>query len=108
MAPLGLPRSVVKYGGSTMWALMIYWLVTTLLSAMRVATATMIAGAIATAVEFFKLYRSPWMDAFRDTLAGALLLGRYFAARDILAYWLAIVLGAFLDWRIWRGSVIKS
>jgi glycerol uptake facilitator-like aquaporin len=91
-----------------MWALMIYWLVTTLLSAMRVATAAMVAGAIATAVEFLKLYRSPWMDAFRGTLAGALLLGRYFSWKDIIAYWIAIVLGAFLDWRIWRRSVIKT
>jgi len=103
MAPLGLPGSVVKYGGSTMWALMIYWLVTTLLSAMRVSTAAMIAGAIATAVEFFKLYRSPEVDAFRTTLGGTLLLGRYFSWKDVIAYWLAIFLGAFLDWRI-RGE----
>ena len=30
-APLGLPQFVVKYGGSTLWALMVYWIVSALL-----------------------------------------------------------------------------
>ena len=30
-APLGLPSVVVKYGGSTLWALMVYWTVSPLL-----------------------------------------------------------------------------
>ena len=97
MAPLGLPRFVVKYGGSTMWALLIYWLVTTLLPPFRIFYATLLAGAVATAVEFFKLYRSPAVDAFRGTLAGILLLGRYFSRKDILAYWVAITIGALAD-----------
>ncbi|HEY5056390.1 MAG TPA: DUF2809 domain-containing protein [Acidobacteriaceae bacterium] len=97
MAPLGLPGPVVKYGGSTMWALMIYWLVTTLLPAVRISTAAMAAGVLAMAVEFFKLYRSPGVDAFRTTLAGTLLLGRYFSFKDIVAYWIAIAAGALAD-----------
>ena len=55
------------------------------------------AGAIATAVEFFKLHHSPAMDAFRLTVPGILLLGRIFSAWDILAYWLAIAIGACID-----------
>jgi len=102
MAPLGLPQFVVKYGGSTMWALMIYWLATTLLPAVRIPTAALAAGMIAMAVEFFKLYRSPGVDAFRATLAGTLLLGRYFSFKDIVAYWIAIAAGAVADARL-RG-----
>ena len=97
MAPLGLPRSVVKYGGSIMWALMIYWIVTTLLGSVRISSAALLAGMIATSVEFFKLYRSPAVDTFRMTLAGTLLLGRYFSIEDILAYWIAIAAGALID-----------
>ena len=97
MAPLGLPRFIVKYGGSAMWALMIYWLVTTLLPSIRIFYAALLAGCIATGVEFFKLYHSPNMDAFRGTLAGMLLLGRYFSIRDIVAYWIAIVAGGLVD-----------
>jgi uncharacterized protein DUF2809 len=103
MAPLGMPLFVVKYGGSTMWALMIYWLLTTLLPAMRITTAALAAGVIAIAVEFFKLYRSPGVDAFRATLAGTLLLGRYFSFKDIVAYSIAIVAGALADSRMRRS-----
>jgi hypothetical protein len=95
--PLGLPQGVVKYGGSTMWALMIYWIVSTLLARGRLPVVALIAGAIATAVEFFKLYRSPCMDAFRLTLPGILVLGRYFSVWDIVAYWVAIAIGARVD-----------
>ena len=86
LAPLGLPAFVVKYAGSTLWALMIYWIASTLLSTWRLALVALIAGSIATAVEFFKLYHSPGMDAFRLTLPGMLLLGRYFSVWDIVAY----------------------
>jgi len=99
-APLGLPGSIVKYGGSALWALTIYWVVSTLLSRWRLLSLVLISGSLATAVECFKLYRSPGMDAFRRTLPGVLLLGRYFSARDIAAYWIAIGLGAWVDARL--------
>jgi hypothetical protein len=60
----------------------------------------LVAGAVATGVEFFKLYHSPAMDAFRMTLPGMILLGRYFSVRDIVAYWVAIGLAAWVDGRI--------
>jgi hypothetical protein len=96
-APLGLSPFIVKYGGSTLWALMLYWIVSTLLPAWRPSRAALVAGLIATAVELFKLYDSPGVDAFRHTLPGILLLGRFFSVWDIVAYWLAIVGGAFFD-----------
>jgi len=100
MAPLGLPAVVVKYGGSMLWAVMIYWVVSTALARWRLPVVGLIAGAIATAVEFFKLYHSPGLDAFRLTLTGMIVLGRYFSVRDIVAYWVAIGLAAWIDERI--------
>jgi len=96
-APLGLSVVVVKYGGSMLWAGMIYWIVSAALSQWSLPAVVMISGAIATAVEFFKLYSSPAMDAFRLTLPGVILLGRVFSVRDIVAYWVAIGLAAWLD-----------
>lgn len=96
-APLGLPPFVVKYGGSTLWALMVYWIVSALLPSWRLFAIALLAGVIATAVEFVKLYHSPALDAFRLTLPGILLLGRFFSVWDIVAYWIAIAVGAFLD-----------
>lgn len=112
-APLGLPLVVVKYGGSTLWALMVYWIVSTLLPSWRLPAVALLTGVLATAVEFVKLYHSPGLDTFRLTLPGVLLLGRVFSGWDIAAYWLSIATGAFLDQRIrrhplWRWNCGRS
>lgn len=99
-APLGLPSFIVKYGGSTLWALMIYWIVSALLPSWRLLKVALLTGAFTAAIEFFKLYHSPTLDAFRLTLPGVLLLGRSFSVWDIIAYWLAISIGVFSDKRI--------
>lgn len=96
-APLGLPAPVVKYGGSTMWALMIYWVLALVAGGWGPGRLLVAAGVVATAVEFLKLYRTPWLDAFRMTLPGILLLGKYFSVWDLVAYWVAITAGAALD-----------
>jgi len=98
--PLGLPALIVKYGGSMLWALMIYWIVSALLPSLRLLIVALISAALTTAVEFFKLHHSPAIDAFRLTIPGILLLGRVFSAWDILAYWLAILIGLLIDHRI--------
>ena len=99
-APLGLPSFVVKYGGSTMWALLVYWVLVFLWPRGRVGWVALAAGVVATLVELQRLYHSPELDAFRHSLAGILLLGNFFSVRDIVAYWLAIAVGAAVD-RVW-------
>ena len=94
---VGLPFAVVKYGGSLLWALMIYWIVSTLRPRWPIPQGALAAGAVATAVEVFKLYHQPWLDAFRLTLPGALLLGRVFSVWDLVAYACAITGGAVAD-----------
>jgi hypothetical protein len=102
-APMGLPAGVAKYGGSMLWASMIYWIISSLAGSWRLPPVALLAGILATAVEFFKLYHSPGLDAFRLTLPGILLLGRFFSVWDILAYWTGIAAAAVLDARL-RGA----
>jgi len=87
---IDLPFIVVKYGGSLLWASMVYFLlafaVGGLSARIRPAGIAIIAFAIAICVELFRLYHSPWLDAFRLTTAGALLLGRVFSLWNIVAY----------------------
>lgn len=100
--PLGLPAFVVKYGGSLLWATMVFLLVGVLrprLSRMQIAAITV---AIAVVVEFSRLVHTPWLDAFRLTTAGALLLGRIFSLWNLLAYLIGIVAGIWLDSRVAR------
>ena len=56
-----------------------------------------VAAAIAIVVEFFRLLHTPWLDAFRLTTAGALLLGRIFSLWNLAAYVVGIGLGVWID-----------
>jgi hypothetical protein len=95
--PLGLPAGVVKYAGSTLWGAMVYGLVACLRPAMPVGRLALIALGVSAAVEFFRLVQTPWLDAFRLTLAGQLLLGRVFSLWNMLAYAVGIAVAAALD-----------
>lgn len=97
MGPLTVPWSVRKYGGSAGWAAAIFWLVRLLAPRLRTRSAALITSLIAIAIECFKLVRIPVVDAFRSTLAGKLLLGRWFAWKDIAAYLIAITFCALVD-----------
>lgn len=105
---LGLPPVIVKFGGSALWAVMIYWIVATLLPSARWSRWVVWSGVTATAVELIKLYHVRWLDSFRITLPGALLLGRYFSAWDIVVYWAAIVLVASMDHRLTNCTSNRS
>lgn len=96
-APLGLPFLIVKYGGSFLWAAMIYWCVAFLCARQPPSVLAVIAAVCTTAIEFIKRIQSPDLDAFRDTLAGKVLLGRYFSYRDIAVYWAAILCCMWID-----------
>jgi hypothetical protein len=76
---------------------MVFFLVA--ISAPRLSrwTVALISAVIAVCVELFRLAHAPWLDEFRLTLTGALLLGRIFSTWDILAYGIGIVLAAGLD-----------
>ena len=103
LVPAGLPFWVVKYGGSLLWAVMVYLLLAALLPHWRPARVGLFAGGVAAVVELSRLYHLPELDAFRLTLAGKLLLGRVFSPWHIAIYWAAIALAALIDGRM-RGT----
>jgi hypothetical protein len=76
---------------------MVFLLVAVAASRLSRTCIAAIAAAIAIAVELFRLVHLPWLDAFRLTLPGALLLGRIFSVWNILAYGVGIVIGALLE-----------
>jgi hypothetical protein len=95
--PLGLPAFVVKYGGSLLWATMVFVLAGVLLPLISRSQLAAIAMAIAVVVELSRLIHTPWLDAFRLTTAGALLLGRIFSLWNVAAYAIGILLGLWID-----------
>jgi hypothetical protein len=107
LAPLGLPIFWLRYGGGALWGAMVFCLVAAGRPQRfgRVACLT-VASAIAIGAEAFRLYHAPALDAFRETLAGALLLGRIFSPANVVAYELGVVLAATALWDrlglLWR------
>jgi Protein of unknown function (DUF2809) len=93
----GLPGLFVKYGGSVLWATMLFFLVAITASNLPRRHIAPISAVIAIGVELFRLVHFPWLDSFRLTLAGALLLGRIFSPWDLLAYGVGIISGTLLD-----------
>lgn len=97
---LGLPAFVVKYGGSALWGTMVFLLVAMAASTLSRPRIALIAAVIAIGVELFRLVHFPWLDAFRLTLPGALLLGRIFSVWNMVAYGVGIAIGMWLDRRV--------
>lgn len=104
---LGWPAIVVKYGGSMLWGAMVFFLVAIAAPRRPRRYVALISAVIAVCVELFRLVHAPWLDDFRLTLAGALLLGRIFSAWDIPAYAAGIGLGMGLD-RLVAKALIKE
>jgi hypothetical protein len=102
MVPFGLSPFLFKYGGSVLWAVALYWLIAACLPRWSSGALASIAAVLAAGLEFSRLWHTPAMDAFRITLAGRVLLGRYFSFKNIAAYWLAIGLAA-----LWDGWVLR-
>jgi hypothetical protein len=94
---LGLSFVVVKYGGSALWGALVYLLLGVLLYRSGQASIVACAFVIAACVELLRLYHSPWLDSFRLTTVGALLLGRVFSLWNILAYFSGIGFAALLE-----------
>jgi hypothetical protein len=95
--PLHLPWFLYKYLGSLLWAAALYWFLATLLPKLRPIAIATLAILIATLLELTRLIPVAPIDAFRQTLPGQILLGRYFSLKNIAAYLLAIALTATLD-----------
>src|SRR5580698_8209865 len=95
--PLHLPWFLYKYLGSTLWAAALYCFLATLLPKLRPLSIATLAITIATIVELSRLIPIAPIDAFRQTFAGQILLGRYFSIKNIAAYILAISVTATFD-----------
>ena len=95
--PLSLPATIVKHGGSVLWASMIYWIVSTLRPGWTPRRSGIAAAVVTTLTEVSQRYHLPALDAVRRTNVGALLLGRVFSLRDVLTYAVTVGVAVAID-----------
>lgn len=94
---LPLSSFLVKYGGDSLWALVVFLGFGFIFR--RSSTVRIALGAVgfAWSVEFSQLYHAPWIDLIRSTRLGLLVLGTSFNGPDLIAYVVGIALGAFTE-----------
>ena len=99
-----LPEFIGEYAGDTLWALMLFLLVSTLLAGRTVISRATISLVLAFVVEISQLYHAPWIDSIRHTTLGGLVLGFGFLWTDLVCYTVGIVIGAGAEYGIRRDS----
>lgn len=95
-----LPAFLAEYAGDTLWALMVFLLVSTLLAGRPILVRAAISLGLAFLVEVSQLYHSPWIDAIRQTTLGGLVLGFSFLWTDLVCYSVGVMIGAIAEWAI--------
>ncbi len=86
-----------KYGGDTLWALLMFLGFRCVLIRASILRVTLISLAFCFAVEFSQLYHAPWIDSVRNTRLGALTLGSTFNAPDLIAYAVGVAFGIVVE-----------
>lgn len=105
-ANIGLPPWFAKYAGSILWGAMIYFVLASVLPGWSWRQRAVVAVVVTAAVEFSQLLHTEWLDAFRRTAIGVLLLGRYFSFADIACYWVGIAASVAVErWMLGRRGI---
>jgi len=99
---LVVPAGIAKYAGSIIWGGMVYGLWSAIRPQQALRDRAAVSTVIAAAVEFSQLLHTPWLDSFRRTTVGVLLIGRFFSWWDILSYAVGIIICAAVEWTIER------
>ena len=73
------PGFVARHSADTLWALMVFLGLGLLFPTLSTASIACVVLVFAFGVEGSQLYHAPWIDAFRDTLVGALTIGSHFS-----------------------------
>ena len=92
-----LPVFIAEYAGDTLWAIMVFFGISTVVPNARVSHRGMVSLAFAYGIEFSQLFHTPWIDAIRQTTLGGLVLGSGFLWTDIVCYTAGVTIGAVVD-----------
>lgn len=96
-APMASVPVLGNYFGDATWAAAAYAALRILAPMMRVATAALLALAVAIAVECSQLWHPAWLDALREYRVVALLIGHGFIWLDLVAYAIGVLVASSIE-----------
>jgi len=101
---LALPNFVAKYGGDSLWALVVFLCFGFVFPRTSTVRIGFLAVCFAWSVEFLQLCHAHWIDAIRATRLGRLVLGDSFNSPDLIAYVIGIAFGALGEYIYFHES----
>ncbi len=94
---LYLPFFINIWIGDYLWAAMLFWASMVFFLNFDRRKVTLALIVFCWFVEASQAFHTPWLDSFRDTTLGGLLLGHGFLWSDIVAYTAGVVSAYFVD-----------
>lgn len=92
-----LPVYVADNAGDMLWAMMVYFGFRFLFVGKSLNVALLLSILFCFGIEFSQLYQEEWINQLRNTMIGALILGKGFLFVDLIRYTVGIGLGVLLD-----------
>ncbi len=92
-----LPYCINFWIGVFLWAMMLYWACRFVFLHVNRSIMTVLLIIFCWTIETSQMFHTVWLDAFRNTTFGGLLLGHGFLWSDILAYTAGAVAGYLID-----------
>ncbi len=102
-----LPAFIAEYSGDTIWALMVFFITGFIFSTYTTFRNAVIALMFSFAIEFSQLYQAEWINSFRHTKIGGLILGYGFLWSDLICYATGILIGILLE-KLFLNTKIKT
>ena len=91
-ATLELPTIIKTYGGDTLYATMMFWLVRLIAIEKSLVKVAIIALLACFFIEILQLYQADWIQSIRHTFPFGLILGYGFLWSDWLCYAVGVLL----------------
>lgn len=88
---------LAEYLGDVLWASMVYFLICFFFKRISIKKAAIIALLFSYFIEVSQLYQADWINAIRNTVVGALILGHGFLWSDLICYTVGILFAVLID-----------
>ncbi len=98
--PLFFHSFIAEYGGDTLWALLFFLTVRITWINKPLWVIAIITYAFCVLIEISQLYEAAWIQKWRETFLGQMILGRGFLWSDLICYAVGITFGMALAYII--------
>lgn len=92
-----IPLFIAKHAGDALWASMVYFGFRFIFVKRSLTWAVGISIIFSFAIEISQLYKAEWIIEIRNTVIGALILGKGYVTVDLIRYVIGITFAFWID-----------